>query len=438
LSTLTGTEVLVLVVSETGVVYTYATPSLKGVVEHDRGKQIVADSLKGELGHPPPSHSQPQTHTHSPSTYDHPTPPTRPQSALASGAPSTMDDILVDNSFDFGFGELTDPRPPVFEASPTLLPTSAPAGKEEFDSNLEHLQLHLPPPFEASMYAQPQTQHQPQQAHSASSLSSLMSHMTNSGLPSPSIQLTPSVPPSQPNYYSLPQAQQQHQPLHHLPPLSSAVAAAISAPAQPSSLRELSPYEAAQAGHAAAFAAYARQLSEIERAAASGQSQQAASPAPLSQPSGLAHDDESFEALQRLMNDGLGGGGGGSGHGQDHHAHDAWSPAHSSHTPQAAHAPRVGHWLESYLLQLANPAAGGVLELLRHLSDCEAATGIDGLERAVGLFLGRELPGLGYDQRAVSQVQTHLMTFFDWLEGMSWISETEVERLQLFEGVGRL
>ncbi|KAI5477435.1 MADS-box transcription factor [Pseudohyphozyma bogoriensis] len=49
LSTLTGTECLILVVSETGLVYTYATPNLKPIVELPRGKEFIGQALKGEL-----------------------------------------------------------------------------------------------------------------------------------------------------------------------------------------------------------------------------------------------------------------------------------------------------------------------------------------------------------------------------------------------------
>lgn len=49
LSTLTGTNCLVLVVSETGLVYTYATPGLKPVIAHEDGKAVIAASLRGDL-----------------------------------------------------------------------------------------------------------------------------------------------------------------------------------------------------------------------------------------------------------------------------------------------------------------------------------------------------------------------------------------------------
>ncbi|SCZ99774.1 BZ3501_MvSof-1269-A2-R1_Chr12-2g03476 [Microbotryum saponariae] len=49
LSTLTGTNCLVLVVSESGLVYHYATPGFEAMVEHRRGKELIAASLNGEL-----------------------------------------------------------------------------------------------------------------------------------------------------------------------------------------------------------------------------------------------------------------------------------------------------------------------------------------------------------------------------------------------------
>ncbi|GAA5928123.1 hypothetical protein JCM1841_006139 [Sporobolomyces salmonicolor] len=49
LSTLTGTDCLVVVVSESGLVYTFATPALKGVTEHQRGKNVLSAALRGEL-----------------------------------------------------------------------------------------------------------------------------------------------------------------------------------------------------------------------------------------------------------------------------------------------------------------------------------------------------------------------------------------------------
>lgn len=49
LSTLTGTEALILVVSDTGLVYTYATPRLRPVIDGEKGRAFITASLKGEL-----------------------------------------------------------------------------------------------------------------------------------------------------------------------------------------------------------------------------------------------------------------------------------------------------------------------------------------------------------------------------------------------------
>ncbi|GAA5943054.1 uncharacterized protein JCM15063_006286 [Sporobolomyces koalae] len=62
LSTLTGTDCLVVVVSESGLVYTFATPTLKGVTESERGKEVISLALKGEL---PVDLDQPTTSTNS-------------------------------------------------------------------------------------------------------------------------------------------------------------------------------------------------------------------------------------------------------------------------------------------------------------------------------------------------------------------------------------
>ncbi|GAA6018364.1 hypothetical protein JCM10207_000819 [Rhodosporidiobolus poonsookiae] len=52
LSTLTGTDVLILIVSESGLVYHFSTPALSGIIHHDRGKDLISAALKGELDDP--------------------------------------------------------------------------------------------------------------------------------------------------------------------------------------------------------------------------------------------------------------------------------------------------------------------------------------------------------------------------------------------------
>ncbi|ORX91087.1 SRF-TF-domain-containing protein, partial [Basidiobolus meristosporus CBS 931.73] len=45
LSTLTGTQVLLLVVSETGLVYTFTTPKLQPLVTQPEGKNLIQSCL---------------------------------------------------------------------------------------------------------------------------------------------------------------------------------------------------------------------------------------------------------------------------------------------------------------------------------------------------------------------------------------------------------
>lgn len=42
LATLTGTQLLLLVVSETGIVYTFTTPNLQPIVSDDPGKSLIS------------------------------------------------------------------------------------------------------------------------------------------------------------------------------------------------------------------------------------------------------------------------------------------------------------------------------------------------------------------------------------------------------------
>ncbi|BGP11090.1 transcription factor of the MADS box [Rhodotorula toruloides] len=49
LSTLTGTDCFVLVVSESGAVYTFSTTALSGITDHPRGKEVLEAVLRGEL-----------------------------------------------------------------------------------------------------------------------------------------------------------------------------------------------------------------------------------------------------------------------------------------------------------------------------------------------------------------------------------------------------
>lgn len=49
MSTLTGTDCLVVVVSESGLLYTFSTPALSGVTDHPRGREFLEAALRGEI-----------------------------------------------------------------------------------------------------------------------------------------------------------------------------------------------------------------------------------------------------------------------------------------------------------------------------------------------------------------------------------------------------
>ncbi|ORX49167.1 SRF-TF-domain-containing protein [Hesseltinella vesiculosa] len=69
LSTLTGTQVLLLVVSETGLVYTFTTPKLQPLVTKPEGKNLIQACLNApDTTSPAESNPHPQTASSSPTT----------------------------------------------------------------------------------------------------------------------------------------------------------------------------------------------------------------------------------------------------------------------------------------------------------------------------------------------------------------------------------
>src|SRR5258708_3965895 len=85
LSTLTGTQVLLLVVSETGLVYTFTTAKLQPLVTQPQGKNLIQPCLNSPHGtlpntspvDPPPA----AAHARPPSSPPRPTTATPPQTA---------------------------------------------------------------------------------------------------------------------------------------------------------------------------------------------------------------------------------------------------------------------------------------------------------------------------------------------------------------------
>lgn len=74
LSTLTGTQVLLLVVSETGLVYTFTTPKLQPLVTKPEGKNLIQACLNAP--DPPQEPSTPSRASQNPPTYSNDNAPT--------------------------------------------------------------------------------------------------------------------------------------------------------------------------------------------------------------------------------------------------------------------------------------------------------------------------------------------------------------------------
>ncbi|SAL97670.1 hypothetical protein [Absidia glauca] len=88
LSTLTGTQVLLLVVSETGLVYTFTTVKLQPIVTKPEGKSLIQACLNAPEQEPQP------TETASPRSVDETTEPSStngPYAAGPAGYPYTND-----------------------------------------------------------------------------------------------------------------------------------------------------------------------------------------------------------------------------------------------------------------------------------------------------------------------------------------------------------
>ncbi|KAI9904101.1 hypothetical protein N3K66_000630 [Trichothecium roseum] len=129
LSVLTGTQVLLLVVSETGLVYTFTTPKLQPLVTKAEGKNLIQACLNapepspgGENGvdggdqvespeeppnqHLPPQNSRPgmPQQSHLPAGYMPPNMPMDPQSAMAYQS-------YVQNQRNQAYGSGMPPQP---------------------------------------------------------------------------------------------------------------------------------------------------------------------------------------------------------------------------------------------------------------------------------------------------------------------------------------
>ena len=148
LSTLTGTQVLLLVVSETGLVYTFTTAKLQPLVTQPEGKNLIQACLNAPAGQIPTGaplgqagssvhqaniHSQPQV-----AQSGGPVPVTHPASGVAQGMPpptamppptrnipgginiggNKRDDDMEDDDEDEGESPSDDPTSPMVDLGP--------------------------------------------------------------------------------------------------------------------------------------------------------------------------------------------------------------------------------------------------------------------------------------------------------------------------------
>jgi hypothetical protein len=86
LSTLTGTQVLLLVVSETGLVYTFTTPKLQPLVTKPEGKNLIQSCLNA----PDPTES-------STTNMDHQQPQSRSIMSTNNKAPTPTPTVSTSN-----------------------------------------------------------------------------------------------------------------------------------------------------------------------------------------------------------------------------------------------------------------------------------------------------------------------------------------------------
>ncbi|BGP27368.1 transcription factor of the MADS box [Rhodotorula toruloides] len=229
LSTLTGTDCFVLVVSESGAVYTFSTTALSGITDHPRGKEVLEAVLRGELrgddAEEAPVASGSGSNTQH-ATYD-------PHPTSAAGAPAEHHNHSHDHLHDIML--------PHFELDPVLSGLDLPVPPMMGDSS-----SHFP---SSSSALHPLFSDFDLGGHSSSDYLHLPSTTTASAssapLPLPPLDFT------QPFASTTSSASLFSATTATAPPPT---AAAASPPTSASST--LTPYELARLSHAAAFASY--------------------------------------------------------------------------------------------------------------------------------------------------------------------------------------
>ncbi|BGP19779.1 hypothetical protein JCM10213_006441 [Rhodosporidiobolus nylandii] len=317
ISTLTGIDCCVVLVSESGMLYTFSTPGLSGVTDHPRGQAVITASLKGEIrGDGKGGEEEPS------------------ESGRASRRGSATPGLAGDGGEHFAMGpalgglRLPEMVPPSLAAGQTgsfpsfdhypvassssapPLSHAAPAGAEELPVPPLHFGNPQPQPqpssssfdFSAPPPAPPTSAPLPQPAFSSSS-NSLYPYPFSAPLPSAS---TSTAPAPSPPLSLQPSHLHAHLPLSAPPPSSTASEA-------------LTPYALARLNHAQAFASY-QAAAPFERVGRVG------SAVGVGAGAGVRSAAASVAMSARSVSGGGGGGGGGaeeSGNGRKRRAETA-------------------------------------------------------------------------------------------------------------------
>ncbi|KAM0786250.1 hypothetical protein ACM66B_007049 [Microbotryomycetes sp. NB124-2] len=424
LSTLTGTNCLVLVVSETGLVYTYATPGLRPIIAHEDGKDVIARTLKGELqvdavaaggssGSASPEATRPRPPRQNSSRDAAPNQTRRKASATDQAEPVAAGPSSSGTSLVASLPSLTAIAPPVNQHSANL-----------FDAGpIDYLHGNLDALFAASTSAGASTSLLPSSSIYPSSSSSTLPVTTNST-----------------STYPLMAAYASSAPLSE------------HGPAHTASLPELPPpgprtaWERAAAEHAVAFQTY--------QARTQAQAISQSPPNPLGglvapQPMSTHGAHEFSEAARKwqppersaVMNENWT-----IEERKQAARHDAnmalreafekrtissYIRAHkASHRASLPVPPKAGESGES---SQPSPGIDATLEHFKSLCESGGIELPDLLGPAIESFLGDYLPNVQrYTIKMLNEARTHLMLFLDFLEGHELITAAKHDKLTAF------
>ncbi|KAK4049937.1 transcription factor of the MADS box [Microbotryomycetes sp. JL201] len=422
LSTLTGTNCLVLVVSETGLVYTYATPGLRPIIAHEDGKDVIARTLKGELtvdgagpaGGSPDSASPEATRPRPPrqsSSRDTVTGQSKRKSSTTDFPQSTTAPEANSSSLVNSLPSLTAIAPPVNQHSANL-----------FDAGpIDYLHGNLDALFAATT--------------SASASTSLLSSVGMYASSSTAVPVTTTTTTTSTSTY----------------PLMATYGAttSVNAPAHTAGLPELPPpgprtaWERAAAEHAVAFQAYRNRTEKAQVVPQSPPNRLSGLAGALSSTHGAHEFSEAARKWQppersAVMNENW----------TIEERKNAARHEANMALREAFEKRTISSYIRahkaSHRASLPVPPRGevdaspptGIDATLEHFKSLCESGGIelpDLLGPAIESFLGDYLPNVQrHTFKMLNEARTHLMLFLDFLEGHELISAAKHDKLTAF------